>query len=155
MKCFATTRVRQNNFSIHSGIYLHRVIIMYEMSLKHVSVYKGRKRFVLLFQYYCFLMFKNIYILEGDTFNYLGLCALMADTWILRGPCYRTVQENTAWRVLSHVVPSLLCRQWLSREIGKELWTGTCPRTARIKVLNILNTNSTIKVLKSLDIFPH
>lgn len=75
---------------------------MYEMSLKHVSVYKGRKRFVL---------FRNNYILEGDTFNYLGLCALMADTWILRGPCYRTVQENTAGRVLSHVVPSLLCRQ--------------------------------------------
>lgn len=111
MKCFATKRVRYNNFSIHSGIYLHRVIIMYEMSLEHVSVYKGRKRFVLLFQYYCFLMFRNNYILEGDTFNYLGLCALMADTWILRGPCYRTVQENTAWRVLSHVAPSLLCRQ--------------------------------------------
>lgn len=118
----------------------------------NVSVYKGRKRFVLLIQgqYYCFLMFKNNYILKGDTFHYLGLYVLMADTWILRGPCYRTVQENTAGRVLSHVVPSLLCRQWLSREIGKELWTGTCPRTARIKVLNILNTNSTIKVLKSL-----
>lgn len=84
---------------------------MYDMSLKHVSVYKGKKRFVLLFQYYCFLMFENNYILEGDTFNYLGLYVLMADTWILRGPCYRTVQENTAWRVLSHVVPSLLCRQ--------------------------------------------
>lgn len=58
-----------------------------------------------------FLCLKNNYILEGDTFHYLGLCALMADTWILRGPCYRTVQENTAGRVLSHVVPSLLCRQ--------------------------------------------
>lgn len=64
MKCFATKRVRYNNFSIHSGIYLHRVIIMYEMSLEHVSVYKGRKRFVLFFSIIVFLCLEIIIFLK-------------------------------------------------------------------------------------------